>query len=43
MMIKAALPTITPTIEMPEIRFIAFVDFLANKYLFAIYNGVFTG
>jgi len=30
-MINAALPTITPTIDIPDIRLMALVDFFANK------------
>ena len=30
-MIRAALPTNTPSIEMPEIKLMAFTDFLENR------------
>jgi hypothetical protein len=36
MMINAALPTKTPSIEIPEMKFIALTDFFENKYLLAI-------
>jgi len=36
------VPTATPATETEEIMFIAFRDFLANRYLFAIYNESFT-
>jgi hypothetical protein len=35
-MIRAALPTKTPSMEMPEIKLIALTDFLENRYLLAI-------
>jgi hypothetical protein len=34
--ISAALPTNTPSIEIPEMKFIALTDFFENKYLLAI-------
>src|SRR5690606_5513765 len=39
--IKAALPTNTPSVLMPDIMFIALTDFFENKYLLAINKGVF--
>jgi hypothetical protein len=36
MMISAALPTKTPTIDIPEMMFMALVDFLAKRYLRAM-------
>lgn len=41
-MIKAIVPTATPATDTVEITFIAFRDFFANRYLFAIYNESFT-
>jgi hypothetical protein len=35
-MIRAALPTKTPSMEMPEIKLIALTDFFENRYLLAI-------
>ena len=35
-MINAALPTNTPSMEIPEMKFIALTDFFENKYLLAI-------
>lgn len=40
--INAMVPTATPVTETAEITFIAFRDFFANKYLFAMYNESFT-
>ena len=34
--IRAIVPTATPATETAEIIFIAFLDFLANRYLFAM-------
>jgi hypothetical protein len=36
------VPTVTPATEIEEITFIAFLDFLAKRYLFAIYSESFT-
>jgi len=36
------VPTATPATETAEIIFIAFRDFFANRYLFAMYNESFT-
>ena len=40
--IRAIVPTATPATETAEIIFIAFLDFFANRYLFAMYNESFT-
>jgi hypothetical protein len=40
--IRAIVPTATPATDTEEIMFIAFRDFFANRYLFAIYNESFT-
>ena len=40
--IRAIVPTATPATETAEIMFIAFRDFFANRYLFAMYNESFT-
>jgi len=42
MMISAIVPTATPATETAEIMFMAFRDFFANRYLFAMYNESFT-
>ena len=34
--IRAIVPTVTPATEIEEITFIAFLDFFAKRYLFAI-------
>jgi hypothetical protein len=39
--IRAIVPTATPATDTAEIIFIAFRDFLANRYLLAIYNESF--
>lgn len=41
-MMSAALPTITPSIEIAEMILMALVDFLAKRYLRAMYSAVFT-
>jgi hypothetical protein len=41
-MISAMVPTDTPATETAEIIFIAFLDFFAKRYLFAIYRESFT-
>jgi hypothetical protein len=40
--IRAIVPTATPATETAEIMFMAFRDFFANRYLFAIYTESFT-
>jgi hypothetical protein len=40
-MISAALPTKTPSIEMPEMKLMALTDFLEKRYRLAIYTEVF--
>jgi len=40
--ISAIVPTATPATETAEIIFMAFRDFFANRYLFAMYNESFT-
>ena len=41
-MIRAMVPTETPATETAEIMFIAFRDFFAKRYLFAMYRESFT-
>ena len=41
-MINAIVPTATPVTDTAEITFIAFRDFFANRYLFAMYMESFT-
>jgi len=41
MIISAIVPTATPATDTAEITFMAFRDFLANRYLFAMYNESF--
>ncbi len=36
MMMRAIVPTATPATDTAEIMFIAFLDFFAKRYLFAI-------
>jgi hypothetical protein len=39
--IRAAVPTATPTIEMPEIKLMILCDFFEMRYLRAMKNGRF--
>ena len=41
-MIRAIVPTATPETDTAEMIFIAFRDFFAKRYLFAMYNESFT-
>jgi len=41
--ISAIVPTATPVTDTADITFMAFLDFLAKRYLFAMYTDKFTG
>src|SRR5665647_858679 len=41
MVISASVPTVTPATEIAEITLMAFRDFLANRYLLAMYSDSF--